>query len=299
LLSIFQIFPHAFEKSNEVKQTRDRIQELERERSKPILPPVRNPKIEDPKTAVPTVTVNEEERVEEKEKVEEKVEEKKEEETHRHHHEEEHEEPVEAADNGKKKQPWSDGVANSGPWAREDEAFVFLLTNDGPMHLIWALEGSLRDVGSTRRRIAVATPAVSEGAKDTLRKLGIEVRDITQPRHKNFKTQFSHWQDTLAKLAIFDMTDLRQLVYLDADTLVNLNIDELFYRNTTAQVYAMRDVIDCVNGNPHMNAGLLVTRPNATLKQELFAQLEDPNFFKAKKGDQEMLDIYLAKKYVI
>ena len=185
-----------------------------------------------------------------------------------------------------------------GPWARNDEAFVLLLTNDGPMHLIWALEGSFRDVGSTRRRIALCTPAVSEGAKDTLRKLGIEVRDISQPRHKNFKTQFAHWQDTLAKLAIFDLKDLRQLVYLDADTLVNHNIDFLFQRNTTSMVYAMRDVIDCVNGNPHLNAGLLVTNPNTTLKTELMNQLEDPDFFKVKKGDQEMLDVYLIKKYV-
>ena len=189
-------------------------------------------------------------------------------------------------------------INSSSPWATMDEAYVFLLTNDHPMHLIWALEGSLRDVNSTRRRIVLCTPAVSTGAKDTLHKLGIETRDVPQPRHRNFKTLFDHWADTLAKLAIFDLEDLTQFVYLDADTMVNHNIDELFSRNTSSMVYAMRDVIDCSNGNPHMNAGLLVSRPNATLRQELMAQLEDPSFHKVNKGDQEMLDVYLINKYV-
>lgn len=183
-------------------------------------------------------------------------------------------------------------------WAHEDQAFVFLLTNDQPMHLIWALEGSLRNVNSTRRRIVLATPKVSDGVKDTLRKLQMEVRDIEQPHHKNFKTQFSHWADTLAKLFIFDLPGIKQFIYLDADTMVNKNVDYLFEKDTNKMVYAMRDVIDCVNGNPHMNAGLLVARPNATLKAELFNLLEDENFFKDRKGDQEMLDVYLQKQYV-
>lgn len=166
------------------------------------------------------------------------------------------------------------------------------------MHLVWALEGSFRNVNSTRRRIVLCTPAVTNGAKDTLRKLGMEVRAIEQPYHKNFKTQFAHWKDTLAKLAIFDMEDLRQLVYLDADTLVNHNIDYLFDHNTEAMVYAMRDVVDCSNDHPHLNAGLLVTRPNATLKRELLDMLENPNTFEEGKGDQEMLDRYLFAKCV-
>lgn len=269
------------------RRVRNRKNQIGRKKGhpKPSLAPVRIVKVE-----------------EKKEKEEEKVvEEKKEKETtkvenddHKHHFEEEEDEELKHEEEKKNEEKKS----IFGPWARMDEAFVLLLTNDGPMHLIWALEGSFRDVGSTRRRIALCTPAVSEGAKDTLKKLGMDVREISQPRHKNFKTQFSHWADTLAKLAIFDQQDLRQLVYLDADTLVNHNIDDLFTRNTTGMVYAMRDVIDCVNGNPHLNAGLLVTNPNTTLKNELMAQLEDPNFFKVKKGDQEMLDVYLIKKYV-
>lgn len=190
-------------------------------------------------------------------------------------------------------------TTNKSKWARDDQAFIFLLTNDQPMHLIWALEGSLRDVNSTRRRIVLATPKVSAGAKDTLTKLGMEVRDIEQPTHKNFKTQFAHWADTLAKLFIFDLPGIKQFIYLDADTMVNKNVDYLFDKPTDGMVYAMRDVIDCSNGNPHMNAGLLVARPNATLKAELFHLLEDPNFFKDRKGDQEMLDVYLQRQYVL
>lgn len=197
-----------------------------------------------------------------------------------------------------KKKEEMEKMKTPSKWAREDEAFVFLLTNDKPMHLIWALEGSLRDVKSTRRRIALCTPAVPGGTKDTLRKLGMEVIDIEQPRHKNFKTEFDHWADTLAKLFIFQLQGIRQFVYLDADTMVNKNVDYLFQKDTNAKVYAMTDVIDCVNGNPHLNAGLIVARPNITLRNELFGLLEDPNFFKSRKGDQEMLDVYLERQYV-
>lgn len=286
---MFQIFPHAFEKNAEASKKQDKVTWTEKETTKPVLVPVRLPKEEEKKVTEEEKKVVEEEKT--KEEHEGEINE------HKHHHEEEEEKKEEEMKQGEEKKE-EETKSIFGPWARMDEAFVLLLTNDGPMHLIWALEGSFRDVGSTRRRIALCTPAVSAGAKDTLRKLGMDVREISQPRHKNFKTQFSHWADTLAKLAIFDQKDLRQLVYLDADTLVNHNIDDLFTRNTTGMVYAMRDVIDCVNGNPHLNAGLLVTNPNTTLKNELMAQLEDPDFFKVKKGDQEMLDVYLIKKYV-
>ena len=258
----------------------------------------------------------EEKRQEEEKRQQEEEEKAKMKEDQGHHKEHEEEEEKKATEGGEKAGEKSgekrvddnagkraDGkpivTIDGRAWARTDEAFVFLLTNDGPMNLIWALEGSLRNVNSTRRRIILCTPAVTAGAKDPLRKIGMEVREIPQPRHPNFKTQFEHWADTLAKLSIFELEGIRQFVYLDADTLVNLNIDELFERDTNKMVYGMRDVIDCSNGNPHLNAGLLVSRPNITLKKELFALLEDKNFFKVRKGDQEMLDVYLIRKYVL
>lgn len=192
----------------------------------------------------------------------------------------------------------ADGSVHFGPWAHEDEAYVLLMSNDKYIHLLWALEGSFRNVSSTRRRIVMCTPAVSVEMKMILERIGMDVRNIEQPRHNNFKVQFSNWNDTLAKLALFDLPGVTKVVYLDLDTLINHNLDYMFDRDMNAKVYAMSDVIDCSNNITHMNAGLLATLTNKTLKAELMNQLEDPNFFKERKGDQEMLDVYLQKQYV-
>jgi hypothetical protein len=293
-----------------LKKEKEEADRLTREREEKLEEEAKRKRLEEQDQAAEKRLAEEKKQEEEKRKQEEeeKAKEKEDEGHHNHHDHEEEEAAKKGEDNHKEdEEEKKEGetskteiaTIDGKAWARTDEAFVLLLTNDGPMNLIWALEGSLRDVNSTRRRIVLCTPAVTAGAKDTLRKIGMEVREIAQPRHPNFKTQFDHWADTLAKLAIFELEGIRQFVYLDADTMVNHNIDELFQRNTTKMVYGMRDVIDCSNGNPHLNAGLLVSRPNITLKNELFKLLEDKNFFKLRKGDQEMLDVYLIRKYVL
>lgn len=304
MISIFQLFPSSGEKTSTDTTKRDGYTVPPVSKSHPVTPPVKSV-AEDIRVGQVPVTLTKSEP-----KPTKQVEDQKEVTKEKTKSVDADDEPIgdyppnyftpmEADANTKdKEQGKVTETKNKSKWARDDQAFVFLLTNDQPMHLIWALEGSLRDVNSTRRRIVLATPKVSAGVKDTLTKLGMEVRDIEQPQHKNFKTQFAHWADTLAKLFIFDLPGIKQFIYLDADTMVNKNVDYLFDKNTDAMVYAMRDVIDCSNGNPHMNAGLLVARPNATLKAELFGLLEDEHFFKDRKGDQEMLDVYLQRQYV-
>lgn len=181
-------------------------------------------------------------------------------------------------------------------WKNPDEAFVFMLTNDSPMHLIWALEGSLRNVSSTRRRIALVTPKVSAPMRDVLTKLHIEVQEVPQLTHPNFRTTFARWRDTLAKFAIFELKNLTKFVYMDADIIVNSNIDDYFELDTNRRIHGMLDKPECESTNTGINAGLLVASPNTTMKTSLLAMLEErENPTKEGGGDQEILNRYLVR----
>lgn len=177
------------------------------------------------------------------------------------------------------------------------QAYLYLLTNDNYMTHLFVMEASFRDVETTRRRIALVTPKVTEGARATLRRLGIEVRNISQPTHPNFKVDFPRWADMLAKFAIFEQTDLDKFVYFDTDYIVNANLDYLFELPTDNMVYSMLDGIECKQVANKVNAGLLVAKPDPDTRANLFRLLENPTR-RYGNGEQDMLQDYLTSKYV-
>ena len=185
-----------------------------------------------------------------------------------------------------------------------DEAYVFIITNDKPMHEIWALEGSLRNVSSTRRRIALVTDGVSEMARDALKKMEIEVRAVPNVKHPNFKASEPRWKDTLSKLNLFDegsMHGIRKWYYLDADIYMNKNMDDMFDLDTSnGTIHAMRDEAGCSLNSPNLNGGLLIGSPNNATRNAILASLDGPdNPTKNGVGDQELFNNYFKKGYVI
>jgi hypothetical protein len=185
-------------------------------------------------------------------------------------------------------------------WKNPDQAYVMLLTNDKPMHLAWALEGALRNVSSTRRRIALVTSDVSVPMRDVLSKLQIEVQVIPKLAHPNFKTAYVRWKDSLTKFAVFSLKNITKFVYLDTDLMINDNIDDFFDLDTNGLVHGMLDRPGCNNTSPWLNAGLLISSPNETLKHAMISSLNDTdNPTRGGGGDQEILNRYLSKQYAI
>ena len=167
------------------------------------------------------------------------------------------------------------------------------------MTMLFALEASFRNVNTTRKRIALCTPGVSSEARDTMTKLNIEVRGITQPQSDKFNTEISRWKDTLSKFAIFQMQDIEKFVYLDLDIIVLSNMDYLFDLPTKSLIHGMTDGTECDKGPLGMNAGLLVGSPNQTLYTELFKLLDESDTKEiTKKGDQSMMNEYFKRTYV-
>lgn len=182
-----------------------------------------------------------------------------------------------------------------------DEAFVFVLTNDKPMQLLWALEGSLRNVSTTRRRIALVSEGVGKFTRDVLKNMSIEVRDVRNLYHRRYYVNQPRWKDTLTKLVLWEMKDIKKFFYLDVDVIVLHNLDHVFDLDTTGgTIHAMRDNHACKKDWPNMNAGLFLGSPNVTIREDLYKALDNPdNPTKGGTGDQDLFNFYFQKKYVL
>ncbi|MCH6266020.1 glycosyltransferase [Neobacillus citreus] len=106
------------------------------------------------------------------------------------------------------------------------------------------------------------------------------------------------WNNTFDKLAIFSLTHFSKLVFLDCDTYVIRNIDELFDLEHMSAVYIYNTY-----QNPYKDtkfcSGLLVIEPN----ENEYLELREQFFYTAHKhaisgvpfGDQNVLNDYYNK----
>jgi len=100
--------------------------------------------------------------------------------------------------------------------------------------------------------------------------------------------------DQYTKLNIWalDKLGIKQAVYLDADTLVRRNFDELF--DTPFNFAAVPDVYGDARGFPiNFNAGVLVFRPSSAVLETMKTQLEAAKF-PLKQAEQSFLNLFFA-----
>lgn len=170
------------------------------------------------------------------------------------------------------------------------------------MHLLWALESSFRNVSTTRRRVVLATSAVTQATREVIANLSIEVREVPNIRHPRYNTNQPRWKDTLSKVNLWDekvMAGIKKFVYLDVDFMLNDNMDYLFDLDTSGgKLHAMADNHGCHMNMTTLNAGLFVASPNTTVKDQLLAALDEPNNPTKGTGDQDLFNYYFTKQYV-
>lgn len=109
------------------------------------------------------------------------------------------------------------------------------------------------------------SPQVSESTKARLQNISnfvIRVESILCP-YKNVMHEASWTNSELTKLHIWNLTQFRKIVYIDADALVLENIDELF--NIESKFAASPDIFP----PDKFNAGVMVIEPDALLFQEM------------------------------
>ncbi|KAL9247998.1 hypothetical protein vseg_021365 [Gypsophila vaccaria] len=161
-----------------------------------------------------------------------------------------------------------------------NEAYVTLLYGDEFVLGVRVLGRSIRDSGSSRDMVVLVSDGVSDFAKLLLQADGWIVEMISLLENPNQIRPTRFW-GVYTKLKIFNMTNYKKVVYLDADTIVIQNIDDLFKCGKF-----------CANlkHSERLNSGVLVVEPSEALFNDMVKKIKTlPSY---TGGDQGFLNSY-------
>ncbi|XP_027731691.1 glycogenin-1 isoform X2 [Vombatus ursinus] len=170
-----------------------------------------------------------------------------------------------------------------------DQSFVTLSTNDSYARGALVLGSSLKQHRTIKRLTVLITPQVSESMRKVLEKIFDEVImvDILDSRDSAHLTLMKRPElgVTLTKLHCWSLIQYSKCVFMDADTLVLTNIDELFERE---ELSAAPDPgwPDC------FNSGVFVYRPSIETYNQLLHMASEQGSFDG--GDQGLLNTFFS-----
>ncbi|XP_058089130.1 inositol phosphorylceramide glucuronosyltransferase 1-like, partial [Magnolia sinica] len=174
------------------------------------------------------------------------------------------------------------GICGKGVAGSQSEAYVTLLYGDEFLLGVRVLGKSIRETGSTKDMVVLASDGVSDYAKKLLRADGWIVELISLLANPNQIRPKRFW-GVYTKLKIFNMTNYKKVVYLDADTIVLKNIEDLFKCGKF-----------CANlkHSERMNSGVMVVEPSETIFKDMMSKVNTlPSY---TGGDQGFLNSYYA-----
>ncbi|XP_069376594.1 glycogenin-2 isoform X2 [Paralichthys olivaceus] len=170
-----------------------------------------------------------------------------------------------------------------------DEAFITLATTDSYCKGATVVASSLRRHGTTRSIIVMVTPNVSEQSRLGLESVFdevilVDVMDSEDRLHLSLLRR-PELGITFTKIHCWTLTQFSKCVFLDADTLVLSNVDELFERE---ELSAAPDPgwPDC------FNSGVFVFRPSLQTHAGLLDHALQHGSFDG--GDQGLLNSFFS-----
>ncbi|XP_053435319.1 glycogenin-2 isoform X2 [Nycticebus coucang] len=170
-----------------------------------------------------------------------------------------------------------------------DQAFVTLATNDIYCQGALVLGQSLRSHRLTRKLVVLITPQVSTVLRVILSKVFDEVIEVNLLDSEDYvHLAFLKRPElgvTLTKLHCWTLTHYSKCVFLDADTLVLSNVDELFDRGEFSAASDPRWP-DC------FNSGVFVFRPSRGTHRRLLQHAADHGSFDG--ADQGLLNSFFS-----
>ncbi|XP_045850349.1 glycogenin-2-like isoform X6 [Meles meles] len=170
-----------------------------------------------------------------------------------------------------------------------DQAFVTLATNDVYCQGALVLGQSLRNQRATRKLVVLITPQVSSLLRVILSKVFDEVIEVNLIDSADYiHLAFLKRPElgvTLTKLHCWTLTHYSKCVFLDADTLVLANIDELFDR-TEFSAAPDPGWPDC------FNSGVFVFQPSLETHGLLLQHATDHGSFDG--ADQGLLNSFFS-----
>uniref|UniRef100_A0A0B7AX60 glycogenin glucosyltransferase n=2 Tax=Arion vulgaris TaxID=1028688 RepID=A0A0B7AX60_9EUPU len=171
----------------------------------------------------------------------------------------------------------------------KDEAFVTLATNDTYALGCLVVGSSLRRVATTRQLVVMITDGVSPSMRNQLgglfdHTISVNLLDSTDTANLELLGR-PDLSVTFTKLQCWRLTQFKKCVFLDADTLVIQNVDELFDRE---ELSAAPD-----SGWPDcFNSGVFVYVPSDETYRNLLTFAITTGSFDG--GDQGLLNLFFS-----
>ncbi|KAI6650459.1 Glycogenin-2 [Oopsacas minuta] len=168
-----------------------------------------------------------------------------------------------------------------------DNAYVTIITNEYYYHGAVALGISLCKTDTKYRKVVLVSDGVNQELRNNLRTIWdeiiqIDVLDSKDIRHLSLIGR-PELGVTFSKLLVWELIQFKTCVFLDADTIVLRNIDELFCRD---ELSAAPDIgwPDC------FNSGVFVFKPCLETYRNLLKLAGDVGSFDG--GDQGLFNTY-------
>ena len=152
---------------------------------------------------------------------------------------------------------------------------------------------SIQKAGTSARRILLYVPGrLSARALCILRAAGWELQEVELilPPHDGAGIG-GRFVDQYTKLRLWSLVDVQRVVYLDADTLVRRNFDELF--ELPFPFAAVPDVYGSSGFKLQFNAGVLALHPSNDTFESLYARIADARY-NPHEAEQSFLNVYFG-----
>ena len=154
---------------------------------------------------------------------------------------------------------------------------------------------SLISGGAQYPFVVMTSPQIGDSEKEILRALSIRYIDVSVPNVSrqiqkfNDEHGFPHWNQTFAKLSMFNLIEYEKIIFLDSDMMILQNIDNLFQCDSFSAVAAGH----AFPGHEkwvQLNSGLMVIQPETGLAERLISEI--PTTVSNVIGDQDVIQAY-------
>ena len=191
---------------------------------------------------------------------------------------------------------------HTSPTEADEKAIVTSLYTDAYGVAVSALGHSISKTSTNARKIVLYLPEkVSNYTLCRVKSAGWELFPAEYiPPPDGGKDIFWRFLDQYTKLRIWTLdrppTSLKSIVYLDADTLVRRNFDELF--DIPFVFSASPDVyLDNRGFSIGFNAGVLAIKPNSTVFDDMISKISSRDY-KHNDAEQGFLNLYYGQQAI-
>ena len=175
-------------------------------------------------------------------------------------------------------------------------AYLSVCTNVKTLTAVLVQMALLKKFESRHPYVVLVSEKLPTWAKEVLLARGAELfvgkavpyRFIGAPAYARGK-----WREAVVKLRMFQLTQYEKIVFLDADVLVQANVDDLFdlALSDEIEIRGMQDLHDCMEEGSlkHLNTGVLVFSPSINSWTRLMKNYENAPRRQNWMSDQDLI----------